>query len=156
MKEDTIVATFREKFQEYLRSQGVESICSTTSVEEYEQLMQVQRKELNQKQRREAELLVDEFFDNADEMIFRDGYFPVIKMESIVEVNHITCISLQRVAQYAKTMIAHRLGKLNVGNDYDVNAEYIATYDGDRQISPRIFGENSMDQYRITVELELF
>ncbi|MBQ8298727.1 MAG: hypothetical protein IJX99_02490 [Clostridia bacterium] len=150
------MATFREKFQEFLESQGVESVHSVTSVDEYEEVLMDQRKGLNQKQQREAELLVEEFFENADDIIFREGYFPVIKMENIVEVKHITCVSLPRVAQYAETMIAHQLAGMHIGNEYDVNAAYIATYDGDKQISPRLLGENSMDQYRITVEVELF
>lgn len=150
------MATFREKFQEYLRGEGIESICSTTSVTHYEELMALQEKDLNQKQKAEAEMVAEEFFTNADEIKFRDGFFPVVKLESIIEVQHLTCAKIHNVAQYAGTMIAHRLGRMNIGNDYDVNATYIATYDGDNQVSPRLLGENSMDQYRITVEMELF
>ena len=154
------MATFREKFQEFLLDQGVQSIYSTAATDEHEIRMKAQGSMLSQNQKQEAEQIADVFFNEADKIVFADGRFPKVLAENMIGVKHTDTSASVGVTMYARSLIAYRLGRMNIGNDYDVEAVYVSTHiatrEGDSEISHRVQPGEAVDDYRITVKMGLF
>lgn len=147
---------FETKFAEYLREQGYECGESAREAEDWEEQIEKQRSKLNSEQREEAIRIYEEFFENADEMEVSDSLYPILKVRSEVMVHHLAVKKLASVTYNAETMISKRFDEMEIGGEFNVNVEYLGTYDRGMQVPADIVSDSAMDRCLVTIELELF
>lgn len=147
---------FETKFYEYLREQGYECGEATREAEDWDEQIKKQRTKLDSMQREEALRIYEEFFENADEMEVSDSLYPVLKVRSEVMVHHLVSKKLAYVTYNAETMISKRFDEMKIGGEFNVNVEYLGTYDRGMQVSVDSDSASAMDCCLVTIELELF
>ena len=147
---------FETKFAEYLREQGYECGVSIRETEEWAKQIKKQRAKLDSAQREEAMRIYDEFFENADEMEISDSLYPIVKVRSEIMVHHLAIKKLAFVTYNAETMISKRFDEMEIGGEFNVNVEYLGTYDRGMLVPANTVSDSAMDRCLVTIELELF
>ena len=148
--------TFELKLTEYLREQGYEIAKSEREVDDLSRQINSQCADLNKKQREEAMSIFEEFFDNAQNMKITDDFFPILKLENEVKVKHLTTKRLEYVMCYAKTLITQHFDELELGGEFNVNIEFLGTYDRGEAVPVSVNTDTAMDSCMVTIEVELF
>ena len=147
---------FETKFVEYLQEQGYDYDESVRDVEEWNEPIRKQRAKLNSRQREEATRIYEEFFENADEMEISDSLYPILKIRSEIMVHHCVTKKMAYVTYNAETMISKRFDEMKIGGEFNVNVEYLGTYDRGMQVAADSDSPSAMDRCLVTIELELF
>lgn len=148
--------TFEEKLNAYLREQGYPSLISLREDEELDDKIARLRAKMDSAQREEAMRIVDEFFEDGEEAKFSDVLFPVLKIARDISVRRLTTKKLATVSLLAEDVITQRFADMKIGEEFNVNVAYLGTYDADILVPANYGGENAMDHYRVTIELELY
>ena len=147
---------FETKFVEYLQEQGYDYDESVRDAEEWNEPIRKQRAKLNSRQREEATRIYEEFFENADEMEISDSLYPILKIRSEIMVHHCVTKKMAYVTYNAETMISKRFDEMKIGGEFNVNVEYLGTYDRGMQVAADSDSPSAMDRCLVTIELELF
>ena len=147
---------FETKFAEYLREQGYGCAESIREVDDLTEFIQKQRNDLDAEQREEAMRIFEEFFENADELQISDALYPVLKVRSQFMVRHLATSKIGYVTSNAENMISQKFDEMRIGGEFNVNVEYMGTYDRGRLISLNSESETATDEILVTIELELF
>lgn len=150
------MATFQEKFDEYLETENVKCArtAPATAAEYFEKEVKKYQNLLNKKQMLEASDIANTFMEDAEDMIIEEYDFPVLHLKSVLEVPHISCVALHQIASGAKSIISQKIAK-EYGSDFEINIYYVATYTNTNQVSPRFLTEGAKDQFVVDIEILL-
>lgn len=147
---------FEAKFTEYLREQGYDYAESIREVDDLTEFINKQRADFDAGQREEAMRIFEEFFENADELQISDALYPVLKVRSQFMVRHLATSKIGYVTSNAENMISQKFDEMRIGGEFNVNVEYMGTYDRGMLIPLTSDSETATDGILVTIELELF
>lgn len=147
---------FEAKFTEYLREQGYDYAESIREVDDLTEFINKQRADFDAGQREEAMRIFEEFFENADELQISDALYPVLKVRSQFQVRHLATSKIGYVTSNAENMISQKFDEMRIGGEFNVNVEYMGTYDRGMLIPLTSDSETATDEIFVTIELELF
>ena len=147
---------FETKFTEYLREQGYDYAESIREVDDLTEFINKQRADFDAGQREEAVRIFEQFFDDAEEMEVSDALYPVLKVRNQFMVRHLAKKQIRYVTSNAEMMISQKFDEMRIGGEFNVNVEYMGTYDRGMLIPLTSDSETATDEILVTIELELF
>lgn len=150
--------TFETKLTETLRQMGYEyNECDfPREDEDLKKQIAKQRKKLTSEQREEAVRICEMFFDNTRTLDISDVVAPVIKVKNIIAVPHLATKKMAYVMFNAETMIAKRFDEMRIGGEFNVNVEYVGTYNGGKRVPADFNEKKALDYCRVVIEFELY
>ena len=148
----------KTKLEIYLRELGFEKSEPDWNFgsEDVDGKIATLRREMNSMQREEAMRLVQLFFDYAEDAVLSDALRPCVKIVSEVSVPRRASRGLARVTLLAEEVISKQFAEMQLCTDFNVNVAFEGTRAAGILVPNDYGGEDAVNVYRVTVDLEIY